>query len=51
MTRKELANEAYTTIRKELGNEKSEKEIWKAIAETSDDELYNFCVFREEIKI
>lgn len=51
MTRKELASEAYKIIRADFGNEKTEKEIWKAIAETSDDELYNFCVFREEIRI
>lgn len=42
MTRKELTAKAYEMIREDLGNEVKEKDIWKAIAETDDEELWSF---------
>lgn len=46
MTRRErYANEAFRMIREDLGNERSEKEVWEAIAKTTDDELRNFIQF------
>lgn len=46
MTRRELyTNEAFRMIREDLGNERSEKEVWEAIAKTTDDELRNFIQF------
>lgn len=49
MTRKKLASEAYKIIWADLGNEKSEKEIWKAIAETDDYSLIEYI--KKEKKI
>ena len=46
MTLKELARKAFKIMREELGNEYSEKIIWQAIAETSDDAIYSFVIER-----
>lgn len=46
MTRRErYANEVFKMIREDLGNERSEKEVWEAIAKTTDEELRNFIQF------
>lgn len=42
MTRKELADKAYEMIREDLCGEVKEKDIWKALAETDDEELWSF---------
>ncbi len=42
MDRKELSNNVFKIIREDFIGQKKEIEIWKAIAETSDDELYKF---------
>lgn len=42
MDREELANKAYKIMYFDFAGTKSEKEIWKAIAETDDDALYQF---------
>ena len=44
--RKSLSEMAFKIIRKDFGNQYSEKEIWKRIAGTSDDVLYQFCIER-----
>ncbi len=48
MTRKELTAKAYEMIREDLGNEVKEKDIWKALAETTDNEVYFFVVYPQE---
>ena len=48
MTRRErYADEAFKMIRADIGNERSEKEVWEAIAKASDQELSNFIYFPE----
>lgn len=48
MTRRErYAEEAFRMIREDIGNERSEKEVWEAIAKSSDEELNNFINFPE----
>lgn len=42
MDRKELSTAVFKIIKRDFGNEIHEKEIWKRIAETTDDELYIF---------
>lgn len=41
MTRAELANEMFKVLKKDFGNIKSDKELWKAIAETDDQTCLN----------
>ena len=48
MTRKELTDKAFAMIREDLGNEVKEKDIWKALAETNDDEVYFFVCYPQE---
>ena len=48
MGRKELSAKVFKIIKRDFGNEIHEKEIWKRIAETSDDELYMFWIERDE---
>ena len=42
MDRKELSKAVFKILKRDFGNEIHEKEIWKRIAETTDDELYIF---------
>ena len=48
MTRKELTAKAFAMIREDLGNEVKEKDIWKALAETTDNEVYFFVAYPQE---
>lgn len=48
MTRKELTAKAYEMIREDLGGEVKEKDIWKALAEADDNEVYFFVVYPQE---
>ena len=41
MTRGELADELFKILKKDFGNIKSDKELWKAIAETDDQTCLN----------
>ena len=48
MSRKELAAKAFAMIREDLGGEVKEKNIWKALAEASDNEIYFFVFCPQE---
>lgn len=51
MNREELANELYKVMKKDLGSIKSDKEIWKAIAETDDQTCLNELSRRKNNKL
>lgn len=46
MNREEMANKAYKIMYFDFAGNKTEKEIWQAIAETDDDSLYDFLMER-----
>ena len=48
MTRKELTAKAFAMIREDLGGEVKEKDIWKALAEANDNEVYFFVFCPQE---
>ena len=48
MSRKELATKAFAMIREDLGGEVKEKDIWKALAEANDNEVYFFVCYPQE---
>ena len=48
MDRKELSAAVFKILKRDFGNEIREKELWKRIAETTDDELYMFYGERNE---
>lgn len=48
MTRKDLTDKAFSMIREDLGGEVKEKDIWKALAEADDNEVYFFVCYPQE---